>query len=147
MASSHQWSSAIMANTKSNPIVIKLPEDSGAGQASPLFAYVLDGDGEVVETTPFKGRTAHLGAPAETVKASRLFIGAAFPADYPPSKIDAYSLSESGAYQVSVAFNKDNEIAIPRLPANIGIHQQYGDHQWHSPDRSGLHGAGAHLHG
>jgi hypothetical protein len=110
-----------MPNTKSNPIVIKLPDESGAGQASPLFAHVLDGDGKVVETTPFKGRTAHLSASAETVKASRLFIGAAFPPDYPSSKIDAYSLSESGAYQVSVAFNKDNEIAISRLPSNIGI--------------------------
>jgi hypothetical protein len=110
-----------MPNTKSSPVVIKLPDDLGASQASPLFAYVLDGDGKLVETTPFKGRTARLGVPAETVKTSRLFIGAAIPPDYPSSKIDAYSLSEAGAYQVSVAVNKDNEIAIQRLPSNIGI--------------------------
>jgi hypothetical protein len=110
-----------MPNTKSNPIVIKLPDDFGSGQVSPLFAYVLNGAGKVAETAPFKGRTAHLRAGADTIKASRLFIGAAFPPDYPPSKIDAYSLSESGAYQVSVAFNKDDEIAIARLPSTIGI--------------------------
>jgi hypothetical protein len=120
MATPHNGA-VIMSNPKSNPIVIKLPDDSGASQASPLFAYVVDGDGKVVETTQFKGRLAHLAANAQAVKGSRLFVGAAFPPDYPSSKIDAYALSEAGAYQVSVAFNKDNEIAIQRLPTNIGI--------------------------
>ena len=110
-----------MSNPKPNPIVIKLPDESGANQASQLFAYVLNGDGQVVETTQFKKRLAHLAASAETVKASRLFVGPAFPPDYPSSNIDAYSLSEAGAYQISVAVNKDNEIAIARLPSNIGI--------------------------
>lgn len=109
-----------MSNIKSNPIVVKLPDDAGASQAQ-LFAYVVDGDGKVVETSQFKGRAAQLGTGPDVLKGSRLFIGAAFPADYPPSKIDAYALSESGAYQVSVAINKSNEIVIQRLPSNLGI--------------------------
>lgn len=109
------------ADSKSNPIVINLPEDLGTGPASELFAYVLNGNGKVIETTPFKGGVAHLTASGETLKGSRLFIGSGFPAGYPSSKIDAFALAQAGAYQVSVSVNKDNEISIQRLPSSATI--------------------------
>jgi hypothetical protein len=101
--------------TKAKPIVIKLSEDP-VDREGALNAYVVNSSGKVVETTPFKGTAAHLTASIETLKGGRLFIGAAFPAEYPTSKIDAYALAEAGAYQVSVSLNKDNEIAVLRLP-------------------------------
>jgi len=109
------------ADSKSHPVVIKLPNDLGTGRASDLFAYVLNGNGKVIETTPFKGRVAHLTASGETLKGSRLFIGSGFPAGYPSSKIDAFALAQAGAYQVSVSVNKDNEISIERLPSSAII--------------------------
>jgi hypothetical protein len=107
--------------SNSQRITIKLPDNTSVDHANELFAYVLNSNGKVVETAPFKGREARLGASKDILKGSRVFIGSGFPGEYPESKIDAYALAASGAYQLSMNFNTANEIAVQRLPTNIGV--------------------------
>ena len=96
--------------SNSQRITIKLPDNTSVDHANELFAYVLNSNSKVVETTPFKGREARLGASKDILKGSRVFIGSGFPGEYPESKIDAYALAASGAYQLSMNFNTANEI-------------------------------------
>jgi hypothetical protein len=110
-----------MSDSKASPIVVKLPQDLGADDTKNLFAYVVNSDGKVTETTGFTDSAASLTTSAQTLKGSRLFIGSGFPKDYPPSKVDVFALTQAGAYQVAVSPNRDSEIVIQRLPTNIII--------------------------
>lgn len=110
-----------MPNT-SKTITIKLPETLSVEGAENLRAYVVSGDGAVVETANFRGHMAQIAASAHALKATRLFVGPSFPADYPADKIDAYVLTQAGAHQLSTSGARNNEIAIQHLPPNIGVH-------------------------
>jgi hypothetical protein len=106
-----------MPDNKSKPIVVKLPD--GTSQSSNLSAYVVNGEGKVVESVPFKGMEAHLDTSGEALKGSRVFVGPEFPAEYPKSKIDAFALAQARAYQVSTSTNKDNAILLRRIPSQV----------------------------
>jgi hypothetical protein len=106
-----------MPQSKSKPVVVKLPD--GTRQSSNLSAYVVNGEGKVVESVPFKEMEALLDTSGETLKGSRLFVGPEFPAEYPKSKIDAFALAQARAYQVSTSANKDNAILLRRIPSQV----------------------------
>ena len=71
------------AAATSNPVVIKLPGDLGTSRSKELFAYVLDGNGKVIETTPFKEGSAELTSSGrKTVKGRPISSGSHFPPEY-----------------------------------------------------------------
>jgi hypothetical protein len=112
---------SIMADFISNPVIVSLPtgfdNDKGAG----LHAYVVNGAGKIVETAPFDGPAARLGVSAGGLRANRLFIGPAFPAEFPAAKIDVYALVRAGAYQVPVSLGGVKDVIVQRLPGYIII--------------------------
>jgi hypothetical protein len=107
------------SDSKKKPIVINLPDEPGVTREGALFAYVVNANGSVIETTPFKGSRAQLASSSDALKGSRLFIGPKFPAQFPASRIDAYALAAAGAYQVSVSISRGGEISVLRLPPTV----------------------------
>jgi hypothetical protein len=97
-------------------ITIKLPDHLSAEDAEALRAYLVDGAGKLIQSARFSNHAARIGS-GQSVRSSRLFIGPSLPADYPEDKIDVYTLSAIGAYQLSPS-NRD-EITVRNLPPNI----------------------------
>jgi len=109
-----------MTSKESHPVVLKLPTDIAAHRAESLFAYVVNGDGKLVETVPFKAHSAHLQAGANTLKRSRVFVGGGVPSEVPAGAVDVFALVRAGYYQVSLGSAIGNEIQIQHLPTAIG---------------------------
>jgi hypothetical protein len=86
-------------------ITIKLPDHLSAEDAEALRAYLVDGAGKLIQSARFSNHAARIGS-GQSVRSSRLFIGPSLPADYPEDKIDVYTLSAIGAYQLSPS-NRD----------------------------------------
>jgi len=107
-----------MAKSKESPIVIKIP-GGGENKSNQLHAYVVDNTGKVIAAAPFKGTEASISLSKNTVKASRVYIGHAFPKEFPAAKINARMLNYIGAHQVTLNFTNQNLITIPHLPVGV----------------------------
>ena len=69
------------------PVIVRIADNQAGNKTNDLFVYVVDKNGNVVETTPFNDNAASLRASRSTVAGGRLFIAAAFPKDFPAAKI------------------------------------------------------------
>ena len=92
-----------------------MPATLSSDHASNLRAYLVDGAGALIASARFDGIYARLPA-ATAVKSPRLFIGPSFPENIPEAKIDAFALSQVGAYQISPGAG---ETLVANLPPNL----------------------------
>ncbi len=111
-----------MSAQGTKPITINLPSTLSSDHASSLRAYLVDSAGALVASTRFDGTTAHLALAGAAVKSPRVFIGPSFPENVPETKIDAFALSQVGAYQLSPGAG---EITLQNLPSNLILPPPY----------------------
>ena len=104
-----------MKNTDSKAITLKIP---GSDKDVNLAAYLVDNNGNLIESAPFDRDTATLQQSRSTIQGQyRIYVAQVFPKDY-KKEVNEVALVNAGAYQVVQNFS-GNEIRIGHLPGII----------------------------
>ncbi|MBS1659654.1 MAG: hypothetical protein JST68_01250 [Bacteroidetes bacterium] len=97
-------------------VVIQLPKDPGAQNAQNLYAYVVNANGAITETAPFKGGQAALATTAEDLDGrSKVYIAQALPAGIGEDAKSERTLQKMGGYE-AVKSVKAGTISVSQLP-------------------------------
>ena len=104
-----------MKSTDAKVITLKIP---GSDKDVNLVAYLVDNDGNLIESAPFDRDTATLQQSRSTIQGQyRIYVAQVFPKDY-KKEVNEVALVNAGAYQVVQSFS-GNEIRIGHLPGII----------------------------
>ncbi len=104
--------------TKTTPITVRLLNEDKTKTAA-LQTYVVNSDGQVIESAPFTGLDSTLTSTADTLRGqTKVYIGPALPKNIPLNTITERTLLKGGAYQ-PVKNIAGNMLSIARLPAGI----------------------------
>ena len=101
------------------PVVIQLPKDPSMQNAQNLYAYVVNVNGVITESAPFKGGQATLATTqADLDGRSKVLIAQALPAGISDDAKNELTLIKMGAYE-AVKSVKAGAISVAQLPASI----------------------------
>src|SRR5882757_7126715 len=100
-------------------VVIQLPKDPGMQNAQNLYAYVVNANGLITETAPFKAGQANLAtSQADLDGRSKVYIAQALPAGIGDDSKNELTLQKMGAYE-AVKSIKAGTISVAQLPPVI----------------------------
>ncbi|TGD56560.1 Ig-like domain-containing protein [Flavobacterium humi] len=103
---------------KKNLVTIRARKED-IKNADALVAYLVNGEGELIESAPFKGGDAQFKAEAKSIQGTKIFIAPAVPAEAGKRKITEKTLLKMGAWQPSARLGLNNAINLPLLPPII----------------------------
>ncbi|WP_431496738.1 hypothetical protein [Flavobacterium sp.] len=104
---------------KRNLVTIRARKED-AKNADALIAYLVNNNGELIESSPFKGGDAQFKTDAKSIHGkTKIFIGPTIPAEAGKRKITEKALIKMGAWQPSIRPGINDIISLPLLPPII----------------------------